>query len=206
MPTKFGVLCSRTKKLTNWHLFPLAILSLSVACAIRAQQPANNATTQKRLQKPVPCHAPEYRQFDFWVGDWDVHSPHGPSVGHNLVTLEQDGCLIVEHWTSLSGESTGSSFNYFDLRDKKWHQLYIDNSGNAGNFPAMAGNFIDGKMVLITNEKQTPVFRWTWYQLGPGKVRQLAEQSTDGQKTWEIIWDSEYVKVNPIVLKPPAKQ
>jgi len=121
--------------------------------------------------------------------------PNGPSVGRNVVTLEQDGCLLVEHWTALNGGQTGTSFNYYDVRDKKWHQLYLDNSGNAGAFPAMAGNLVDGKMVLLTDEKQMPVSRWTWYVLGPGKVRQMAEQSNDGQKTWRIVWDSVYEKV-----------
>jgi len=37
-------------------------------------------------------------------------------------------------------------------------------------------------MVLLTDEKQMPVSRWTWYVLGPGKVRQMAEQSNDGQR------------------------
>jgi hypothetical protein len=80
------------------------------------------------------------------------------------------------------------------VRDQKWHQLYLDNSGNAGAFPAMAGNFVEGKMVLVSDENQKPVSRWTWYVLEPGKVRQMAEQSTDGEKTWKIIWDSVYVK------------
>jgi hypothetical protein len=141
------------------------------------------------------CQSPEFRKFDFWVGDWDVHSPNGgPTVGRNLVTIEQDGCLIIEHWTASSGGQTGTSFNYYDVRDQKWHQLYLDNSGNAGAFPAMAGNFVEGKMVLVSDENQNPVSRWTWYVLEPGKVRQMAEQSTDGEKTWKIIWDSVYLK------------
>jgi hypothetical protein len=49
-------------------------------------------------------------------------------------------------------------------------------------------------MVLITDETKSPVSRWTWYVLEPGKVRQMAEQSTDGEKTWSIVWDSVYVK------------
>ena len=154
----------------------------------------DDAEFQKLVEKMAPCRSPEYRQFDFWVGHWDVRAPNGPSVGHNVVTLEQDGCLLVEHWTASSGGQTGTSFNYYDVRDKKWHQLYLDNSGNAGAFPAMAGNLVDGKMVLRTDEKQMPVSRWTWYVLGPGKVRQMAEQSSDGQKTWNIVWDSVYAK------------
>lgn len=150
----------------------------------------DDAEFQKPVEKMVACRSAEYRQFDFWVGDWDVHAPNGPTVGHNRVTLEQDGCLLVEHWTAAAGVQTGTSFNYYDVRDKKWHQLYLDNSGNAGAFPAMAGNLVDGKMVLLTDERQTPVSRWTWYVLEPGKVRQMAEQSSDGQKTWKIVWDS----------------
>jgi tetratricopeptide (TPR) repeat protein len=156
----------------------------------------DDAEFQKLIEEMAPCRSAEFRKFDFWVGDWDVHSPGGPSVGHNRVTLEQDGCLIVEHWTAASGGQTGTSFNYYDVRDKKWHQLYLDNSGNAGAFPAMAGNLIDGKMVLVTDDTQSPVSRWTWYVIEPGKVRQMAEQSTDGQKTWNIGWDSVYVKQN----------
>jgi tetratricopeptide (TPR) repeat protein len=141
-----------------------------------------------------PCTAPEYRQFDFWLGDWEVHAPGGQVVGTNNVTLEQEGCLIVEHWKSAEGVQTGSSFNYYDVRDKKWHQLYIDNSGNAGAFPAMAGTLQDGKMVLLTDDKEGTFSRWTWYVVKPGAVRQIGEQTTDGGKHWNTTWDSEYVK------------
>ncbi|HEY0703648.1 MAG TPA: hypothetical protein VGD60_12855 [Candidatus Acidoferrales bacterium] len=163
----------------------------------------DDADFKKVVEQMAPCRAPEFRKFDFWIGDWDVHTPGtstapgssiGPSVGHNRVTLEQDGCLLIEHWTAAQGGQTGTSFNYYDIRDKKWHQLYLDNSGNAGAFPAMAGDLASGKMVLITDATQSPVSRWTWYVLEPGKVRQMAEQSTDGQKTWNIVWDSVYVK------------
>ncbi len=77
-----------------------------------------------------------------------MHDPAGTFVGTNKVMREQDGCLLVEHWTSSRGKETGTSFNYHDIRDKKWHQLYIANSGSAGAFPAIAGQLKDGKMVL----------------------------------------------------------
>ena len=154
----------------------------------------NGAEFAGLLSQMKPCTAPEYRQFDFWVGDWDVQNPAGASVGHNLVTLEQEGCLIIEHWTSATGGQTGTSFNYYDVRDKKWHQLYLDNSGNAGAFPAMAGTLQSDHMVMLTDNDGGQVSRWAWYVLSPGKVRQMAEQSTDGGKTWQITWDSVYVK------------
>jgi tetratricopeptide (TPR) repeat protein len=154
----------------------------------------DDARFKSILEAIAPCKSPEFRQFDFWVGDWEVQDPAGNVVGHNLVTLEQDGCLIIEHWKDAGGVQTGMSFNYYDIRDKKWHQLYLDNSGNAGAFPAMAGNVTDGKMVLLTDEKSTPLYRWTWYTLAPDHVRQMAEQTSDGQKTWQVFWDSVYVR------------
>src|ERR1700722_19475373 len=58
--------------------------------------------------KKLGCQSPEYRQFAFWLGYLDVHSPDGPSVGRNLVTSEQDGFLLIEHWTSSTGGETGT--------------------------------------------------------------------------------------------------
>jgi tetratricopeptide (TPR) repeat protein len=165
-----------------------------IAGASEFQKLRDNAEYQEFLKSTVPCQTAEFRKFDFWIGDWAVHNPAGQRVGDNLVTREQDGCLLVEHWKSGRGIESGTSFNYFDIRDKKWHQLYLDNSGNAGAFPPLAGDLIDNKMVLISDVKVSPVFRWTWYVLSPGKVRQMAEQSDDQQKTWRIVWDSTYIK------------
>jgi hypothetical protein len=116
-----------------------------VLSSIECAQWKDDAGFQKLVEKMAPCRSSEYRQFDFWVGDWDAHAPNGPSVGDNVVTLEQDGCLLVEHRTALNGGQTGTSFNYYDVRDTKWHQLYLDNFGNARAFPAMAGNLVDGR-------------------------------------------------------------
>jgi hypothetical protein len=151
---------------------------------------------QALLAQTVPCQSPEFHQFDFWIGDWEVQDPQGNVVGRNLVTREQDGCLLIEHWTASAGGQTGTSFNYYDVQDRLWHQLYIDNSGNAEAFPAVAGTLTNARMVLRTDSAKPSISRWTWYTLAPNKVRQMAEQSTDNQKTWTITWDSVYVKKN----------
>lgn len=164
-----------------------------IARAGELQKLGGNAEYQEFLKSTLPCQTAEYRQFDFWIGDWAVHNPAGQKVGENQITREQDGCLLVEHWKGGRGIETGTSFNYFDVRDKKWRQLYLDNSGNAGAYPAMSGNLVQNKMVLVSDEKVSPVFRWTWYVLSPGKVCQMAEQSDDQQKTWRVIWDSTYI-------------
>lgn len=166
-----------------------------VGSAAEFQRYKNDPQFKAMLEAAAPCRAPEYRQFDFWVGDWEVHDPSGNVVGRNSVTLEQDGCLIVEHWKDSSGWQTGTSFNYYDVRDKKWHQLYIDNSGNAGAFPAMAGEVRERKMVLQTDPQQPPLSRWTWYALDSDHVRQMSERMIAPNK-WQIGWDSTYVRLH----------
>src|SRR5436190_24339821 len=46
---------------------------------------------------PPRCDAPEYRQFDFWAGEWDVTSAaNGSAAGTNSVTRTLDGCVLQE--------------------------------------------------------------------------------------------------------------
>jgi hypothetical protein len=54
-----------------------------------------------------PClHDARFREFDFWVGDWDVRPIGQPAVGpaaRNTVTLEYNGCVVKEHWVAPGG-------------------------------------------------------------------------------------------------------
>ncbi len=152
----------------------------------------------KVVEGMKPCRAPEYRQFDFWAGDWEVQNPRGQTIGSSSVTLEQDRCLLVEHWTSGLGFETGTSFNYFSNHDHKWHQLYVANNNGTAH-PEVRGVLENGHMVLITDVIDGVQSRWTWYEIAPGKVRQMAEQTTDGGKSWQITWDSVYLR------KPPSE-
>jgi len=70
-----------------------------IATATEFQAFKDDSQFKQILEAIAPCRTPEYRQFDFWIGDWEVQDPAGQIVGHNLVALEQSGCLIVEHWT-----------------------------------------------------------------------------------------------------------
>ena len=79
--------------------------------AVMAQQPAPAAAT------PQPCSAPQHRQFDYWIGEWDVHDPSGKRVGENRITRIHNGCALLEEWRG-NGGVTGSSLNVFD-RDRE---------------------------------------------------------------------------------------
>src|SRR5690348_9417145 len=132
-----------------------------------------------------PCrHDPRFRQFDFWVGDWDVRPTGQPAVGppaRNTVTLDDNDCVITEHWSAPSG-SVGQSFNIFDRSYGVWRQTWVDNIGGQHDY---RGRLVDGNMVF---QGDTPApngrpgripTRLTFFKVSKDTVRQFSETSAD---------------------------
>jgi hypothetical protein len=148
-----------------------------------------------------PCTAAPFRQFDFWLGEWEVFDPNGRKIGTNSITSTNDGCVLLESWTDMAG-GTGSSFNFYENTTERWHQFWVNSSGNATPLSAapdgtpmpMSGGLVDGKMVLQSPPATRPRNRWTWSKAEGGKVRQHAEQSDDEGVTWRTTFDGLYVK------------
>ncbi|HEV8337099.1 MAG TPA: tetratricopeptide repeat protein [Candidatus Polarisedimenticolia bacterium] len=144
-----------------------------------------------------PCaHLPEARQFDFWVGKWDVRTPAGDQAGTNTIDLVLGGCALIENWTDARG-GTGKSLNLYDKIKGRWQQTWIDNQGDAIEFTD--GEYKDGVLRFRAEKKQadgtTLKRRLSFFNLGPDKVRQFSEQSTDGGKTWTTEYDLTYNRI-----------
>ena len=139
-----------------------------------------------------PCKAsPEFRQFDFWIGDWDVKNPQGVPSGSSNIQLILGQCIILENWTGGSG-SSGKSFNIYDANDKKWHQTWVDDKGT---FTHYIGGLVDGRMVIVADTIVTgkkTLAKMTFSKLENGDVRQFGESSTDDGKTWTTSFDLIY--------------
>jgi len=143
-------------------------------------------------QTQPPCTDAAFHQFDFWLGEWDVFAPGGQRAGHNTIQAAQGGCVIVEAWTSATG-NTGTSLNFYDHADRKWHQAWMERGGEALR---LSGGFADGHMRL-QSESAGPdgaINRITWTPISAGKVRQFWDASMDGGKTWKPVFDGTYVK------------
>lgn len=139
-----------------------------------------------------PCKAsPEFRQFDFWIGEWDVKNPQGVLSGSSSVQLILGQCIIFENWAGGSG-TNGKSFNIYDANDKKWHQTWVDDKGT---FTHYIGGLVDGKMVVVADTiiaGQKTLAKMTFSKLPNGDVRQFGENSTDDGKTWVTAFDLIY--------------
>ena len=142
----------------------------------------------------APCGAgSESRQFDFWIGDWNVEETSAP--GQTIASSREErisgGYALLENYEQGDGYS-GKSLNFFDPVLKKWRQTWADSAGNASEF---SGEFRDGAMRFegeshVGSGKR--IFRkLTFTPLPGGSVRQYSEASLDG-KTWRMNYDYTY--------------
>lgn len=168
----------------------LSMLTVSAAVLVSSMSAAAQATTPARR-----CDRPEHRQFDFWLGEWDVTLPNGNVAGRNRIQSITAGCALREEWTGASG-FTGTSLNGFDVGSGRWHQTWI---GSDGMVLTLDGGLREGSMELsgVTTRdgvKTLHRIRWTPLPGTPPTVRQLWESSTDGGKTWTVAFDGVYRK------------
>lgn len=143
------------------------------------------------------CQSVEHRQFDFWVGDWEVFVPSGKKAGENRIQVIADGCALLEEWSG-GGGVTGKSLNIYDSGDHRWHQTWVDNSGT---LLMLSGGFAERSMVMSmtgpspTDPAKTMQQRITWTPAADGSVRQLWESSLDAGTTWTVLFDGRYVRI-----------
>lgn len=171
--------------------------------AILFGAPLANAQTAPPVPTPPaptappakPCTSIEKRQFDFWIGDWDVTTPDGKAAGANLIKPILNGCVLHENWHGIGGFA-GQSFNAYDVKRKVWHQTWVDGQGG---LLMLEGRFENGAMTLSDKDlpgKADPqaINEIAWTLIAGGAVRQLWRASADGGKTWVVAFDGKYVR------------
>ena len=101
----------------------LKVIFLWLAAVTTVGSPPADRAPLGESAKTVPCAAPAYRQFDFWIGDWDGFDVDKPNtaVARNRVKSILGGCALHEDYRALNG-SRGESFTIYDAARQLWHQ------------------------------------------------------------------------------------
>jgi tetratricopeptide (TPR) repeat protein len=139
----------------------------------------------------TPCeHTAENRQFDFWIGEWNVETTTGQPAGSSKVERILNGCALLESW---SGAGDGKSLNIYNANKKQWQQFWVDAGGEVHEY---AGNLVNGEMKFegpaADRAGNRTMRRMTFTKLDGGRVRQRGEVSPDGTK-WSVEYDLTYV-------------
>jgi hypothetical protein len=174
--------------------------SLILLFVLAFQAPAPTPASPNQAQATA-CSSPKYRELDFWLGEWDARAAKAPAdrpPNSSVITKVHGGCVILETWKSPS--YTGQSFNIYDRTRGKWHQTWVDSSGGLQEFwgGLKEGNMVyEGSAAPAKGQTVGDRTRMTFFNLGPGKVRQLVENSSDGGKTWTVQYDFAYTRKTP---------
>ena len=90
----------------------LFIAAVLAGPTVAMGQDSTEARTAER------CTAAEWRQFDFWLGDWEVRNGEGELLGSNEITRVARGCGLLENWRARDG-GRGMSLNTYEIADAR---------------------------------------------------------------------------------------
>ena len=175
--------------------FFLALLLLPFVLPASARQ---RSLVGGQEARPNPCASrQDSRALDVWVGEWDVRTPEVTKVADSHVRRAEGGCLLIESYAQADGY-TGRSFNFYDAALRRWRQTWVDSAGNVSEF---AGEYREGAMRFEGESHRrgggTLLRRMHIFNLGADEVRQFSEASTDGGKSWAVLYDFNYKRKRP---------
>ena len=130
--------------------------------AVAAASPPARRRPHPHRAAPPACAGPEHRQFDFWVGHWDVY-PTGKRklVAHSLIEKLYAGCAIRENWMPLGGNARRQPQQLRRRADKRWHRPGVQFVQCAGRVRRRPGRRQDGADRLLARGQRP----------GPGRAR-----------------------------------
>jgi len=173
--------------------FSPVFLLLAGCTTTTSLPPSHDVTTPA-----ASCAAPERRQFDFWLGDWDVvmrsHAnddttkPWVTSHGTNRIRKKFDGCVVEETFTSLDGPDgpwSGTSVSQWVPSENQWKQTWVDNQGS---YLLHYGGIENGQMILYspprTKDGVTIQKRMVFFDIQKDAMNWRWEGTRDGGNTW----------------------
>ncbi len=144
-----------------------------------------------------PCSSPESKQFDFWIGKWNLEwTGADGKIYHakNEIKKILGGCVIAENFDASNANGfAGKSFSVYNPSKAKWEQTWVDNSGG---YMLFEGGMKEGKMILSMNKVDkngNPVIlRMVFSNIADDSLDWHWQRSTDKGKNWQNLWHLKY--------------
>lgn len=160
----------------------------------------------------MAVHTPETssaRDFDFWLGTWDVH---GRRLRERLAGCEEwleleatsvawpllDGLGNVDEFrTDFDGGFVGMSLRVFDPVTRRW-SIYWADSRSPGPLEAPVVGAFEGSVGIFecddTFDGRPIRVRYTWSRVDTDNPRWEQAFSEDGGETWETNWINDFTR------------
>jgi len=161
---------------------------------------ANIATLPALAQDetpPPPCSSEEYRQLDFWVGNWNAawtDAEGNEQTGSNVITRELGDCMIEESFDGNPGVPfVGRSISMYEQRRGYWKQVWMD---SAGGFLDFSGGPDEGgfHFTLERPTEEVPYMRMIFRNIADDNFDWRWQSSSDEGETWDDQWVIHYTR------------
>jgi hypothetical protein len=185
----------------RWASFALAALLCLTATAQAAAQAETSAAPSPGF--PVAADLPpEARQFDFWIGTWDVNLriQQDDASWRDSIRSEARiypilrGKAVLELWDSAPIK--GFSLRHFDPAKDKWVLWLNWPSNNRANTGSLEGTFRHGRGEFFSSSTRpdgtTSMSRYSFSDITADSLRWDDAFSSDGGKTWTNSWIMEF--------------
>lgn len=201
---------------TRSGIFAAAMLAATLAVAdpgwARQDRPAAEAQDLSHLH-----------DFDFLRGDWTAHHRKlRARLAGSTDWVAFDGAVnqrpVMGGWGN-SGDNVfnvpgapyrGVSLRAYDPKTAEWLVWWLDGRDPTGALgPPIRGRFENGVGHFYSNDTEggKPIrVRVTWTRPGPDRARWEQAFSTDGGKTWEVNWTTDFTRARPPVAERRASR
>lgn len=191
-----------------------SVMVVVLACVLPAV-----VWSQQPIGGTPACDRPEAREFDFWIGEWDVHNRHRAQgsdttwyetgTASDRVYAAVGGCAIVEHWYGKLSfdEIVGFSMRTFDPATEQWTLILLWPGRNRPVFGTLEGGFRHHRGEFFTQaadaEGQPVLSRFTFSDIQRDALRWDAAVSHDSGLTWRDTWIMEFTRRDSAAGVPP---
>jgi hypothetical protein len=142
----------------------------------------------KTQQTPACKDLSEFRQLDFWLGDWEVFDK-GQKLSDTRVEPVLKDCALAETWVAVEGGHGGRGLSTYAPLTQKWEYFWVADNGYMSHW---TGILIGNEMRFAAEQTREGVKKlrhWSLIKMPDGSVRELSVGSSDGGKTWVTEYD-----------------
>ena len=178
----------------------------TVALSVAWGFPTASGAQEPALPFPVSSSLPaEARQFDFWVGEWDVNlrvrQPDGSWADQHRATAHiypiLNGKAVLELWSEDRVQGIkGFSLRAYDPAAEEWALWLNWPQPNQGVLGRLTGAFRHGRGEFFNEfpgqDGETIRARYTFSDVGPDRLRWDDAYTRDGGQTWSNNWIMEF--------------
>ncbi|MEE2525791.1 hypothetical protein V0U79_05385 [Hyphobacterium sp. HN65] len=184
----------------NRFLKVLAVLAAGSSLSAGASAQSNTAPQSS------PCSGEEFRQLDFWVGDWHAEWDNGDGTtgfGENLITRDEYGdCVIYERFSTenfAGAPFRGMSVSTYHAPVGAWRQSWVDDSGGYFALVGGPGGENDDYDFMVENTRivdSAPYRRMIWQDVTPDSFTWRWQGRASEDEAWADLWVILYTRAD----------